>query len=314
MLTTFVVIDDEEVPLRALDGLPFAGPVRARVESTVLGLVSGGGAPSVDFLNPPGDPGLFGPDAVCWRVHADFTSMMVGGISALLLQMLHPLALAGVVDHSNFRHDLLGRLRRTATFIAGTTYGSRADAERILERVRRVHRTVVGTAPDGRPYSADDPALLTWIHVAEVDSFLRAHLRYVDARVSAADQDRYFDETALVAERLGAREVPRSRAAVAAYYDRVRPDLAVTERTREVAQILFDAPAPTPAARLPGRVFMEAGIDLLPAWAQALAGYQSLAALRGPAASAGVRAIGPVLRWAVRHGSAWKARQRCRPG
>jgi uncharacterized protein (DUF2236 family) len=305
-LTTSI---DEDVPLRVLDGLPFAEDVRARVEAAVLGLVTGRGAPAIDFLAPAGDPGLFGPDAICWRVHADFTSMMVGGISALLLQMLHPLALAGVVDHSNFREDILGRLRRTATFIAGTTFGSRRDAERLIERVRKVHRTVVGTAPDGRPYAADDPDLLTWVHVAEVDSFLRAHLRYVNAALPPAAQDRYFDETALVAERLGARDVPRSRAAVVAYYDRVRPVLAVTERSREVTRLLVDAPLPGP--RLPGKLFMAAGIDLLPGWAQALVGYDALAPLRGPVARAGVLAMAPVLRWGLRHGSAYRARLRC---
>jgi uncharacterized protein (DUF2236 family) len=309
-----MIFPEEDIPLRALDRLPFAGDARARVESAVLGLVSGGGAPAIDFLSPPGDPGLFGPDAVCWRVHADFTSMMVGGISALLLQMLHPLALAGVVDHSNFRTDMLGRLRRTASFIAGTTYGNRKDAERMLERVRKVHRTVVGTAPDGRAYAAFDPDLLTWVHVAEVDSFLRSYLLYIEPGLSLAEQDRYYDETARVAEALGARDVPRSRAAVATYFDAVRPQLAVTERTREVTRLLVDAPAPNQAARAAGKVFMAAGIDLLPAFAQELCGYDALAALRGPAASAGVRAIGPLLRWGVRYGSAWKARRRCAAG
>jgi uncharacterized protein (DUF2236 family) len=297
-----------------LDALPFAERLRTRLEAQILGLVAGRGAPTINFREPSGDPGLFGPDAVCWAVHADFPSMLAGGISALLLQMLHPLALAGVVDHSNFREDMLGRLSRTATFIAGTTYGSREDAERLVERVKKVHRTVVGTAPDGRPYAADDPALLTWVHVAEVDSFLRAHLVYVDPSLSLAAQDRYYDETALVAEKLGARDVPRSRAAVLAYFEKMRPSLAVTEQTREVAGILLHATAPNGGhpGRAVGRAFMAAGIDLLPAWAQALAGYDdNFAPLRGPAARATVRAVAPALRWALRDGAAARARQRC---
>ena len=300
----------DDVPLLVLDALPFAAEARARIASSVLGLVSSTGAPSLDYLHPEGDPGLFGPAAVCWRVHADFTAMMVGGISALLLQMLHPLALAGVVDHSNFRKDMLGRLRRTAQFIAGTTYGNRRDAEALIARVRKVHRTVVGTAPDGRPYSANDPALLTWVHVAEVSSFLRGHLRYVDDGLPPADQDRYYDETALVAERLGARDVPRSRAAVADYLASMRPALAVSESTREVSTILLDAPAPHPSMQPFSRMFMTAGIDLLPAWAQVLSGYEARARLGGPAARAGVRAVAPVLRWAMREGVARSARRR----
>jgi uncharacterized protein (DUF2236 family) len=319
MLNTLAMVQ----PLRPswpalLDALPFAERVRTRLEAQILALVAGRGAPAIDFRGPPGDLGLFGPDAVCWKVHADFPSMLAGGISALLLQMLHPLALAGVVDHSNFREDMLGRLSRTATFIAGTTYGSREDAERLVERVKKVHRTVVGTAPDGRPYAAEDPALLTWVHVAEVDSFLRAHLVYVDPSLSLAAQDRYYDETALVAEKLGARDVPRSRTAVLAYFERTRPSLAVTEQTREVARILLNATAKGPEGGRPkapgravGRAFMAAGIDLLPAWAQALAGYDTFDALRGPAARATVRAVAPLLRWALRDGAAARARQRC---
>lgn len=184
--------------------------VRRHIESQVLnltGLAVGG----VDFESPKGDPGLFGPDAACWKVHGDFSSMMIGGIGALLLQMLHPLALAGVWDHSNFRDDLLGRLRRTGQFISATTYGPLADAERLIERVRRIHESVIGQLPDGTPYSASDPDLLTWVHVAEVSSFLKSYLRYLNPDLPGSEQDRYYSEIALVAERLGARAVPRDR-------------------------------------------------------------------------------------------------------
>ena len=120
--------------------------------------------------------------ACACRLHVDDD----GGIAALLLQALHPLALAGVWDHSSFRTDILGRLRRTATFITGTTFGSRADALALIERVKSIHAHISGTAPDGRPYRADDPTLLTWVHVAEVSSFLAAHLRYVNPRCRAS--------------------------------------------------------------------------------------------------------------------------------
>jgi len=187
--------------------------LRSKLASGVTHLTSGSG-PTLDYSSPPGDPGLFGPESVCWKVHADFTSMMTGGISALLLQALHPLALAGVWDHSSFRTDILGRLRRTATFIAGTTFGNRHDALALIERVRRIHLGVSGIAPDGRPYRASDPALLTWVHVAEVSSFMTAHLRYVNPQLPVDAQDQYFAETARIAEMLGAHNVPRSRAAI----------------------------------------------------------------------------------------------------
>ncbi|RKP51092.1 oxygenase MpaB family protein [Trinickia fusca] len=284
--------------------------VRARIAQRVTHLTSGSGGPSLDYSSPAGDPGLFGPDSVCWRVHADFTSMMVGGVSALMLQTLHPLALAGVWDHSTFRTDILGRLRRTATFISGTTYGSRQDALALIERVKRIHQGVTGTAPDGRPYRADDPALLRWVHVAEVSSFLTAHLRYANPALSHADQDRYYAETARIAQMLGATDVPTSRAAVAAYFESMRPELEAGPRTQEVVRILMDAAPKHSAMRPAATMMLHAGVDLLPDWAQQMLGFTTFTRLRGTLARPGVRLVAPVLRWALVNGVSKRARRR----
>jgi uncharacterized protein (DUF2236 family) len=282
--------------------------LRSRIESQVLSL-SGIALGQIDFENPKGDPGLFGPDSVSWQVHGDFTSMLIGGISALLLQALHPLALAGVWDHSNFRDDLLGRLRRTGQFISGTTYGSRADAEWLIDKVKTIHLKVSGTAPDGRAYAASDPTLLTWVHVAEVHSFLQAHLRYRNPQLSEADQDRYYAEIALIAERLGATQVPRSRAEVAAYLTAVRPELRCDKRSLEILRILLGAPAPSALAAPAAKLLMQAGIDLLPDWAQEMLGQQ-ISPARSRIIHAGVHSLAPVLRWAVRGGAIHRARRR----
>lgn len=282
--------------------------IRRHIETRVLsltGLAIGG----VDYENPPGDLGLFGPESVCWRVHGDFTSMMVGGISALLLQALHPLALSGVWDHSNFREDLLGRLRRTGQFISATTFGSHADADRLIERVKRIHAGVSGTAPDGRSYAASDPDLLTWVHVAEVSSFLKSHLRYLNPNLPAAEQDRYYAEVALIAERLGAGDVPRSRAQIKAYLERTSPQLQSDERALEILQILRTAPAPSPLLRPFGTLMLHAGVELLPEWAQEMLGL-TLSESRRQLIRAGVRSTAPVVRWAVRSGSVHRARRR----
>lgn len=151
---------------------------------------------------------LFGQDSVIWRVHGDVGTMMTGGIASLLMQMLHPAVLAGVWDHSHFREDMQGRLRRTARFIAITTYGDRAQAKRAIERVRAVHGFVTGQMPDGRPYRADDPSLLAWVHVVEAYSFLKAWIRYGEPMMRVADQDRYFTEIAVIGETMGADPVP----------------------------------------------------------------------------------------------------------
>ena len=256
------------------------------------------GSGEVDLTRPPGDDGLFGPGAAAWRVHGDFSAMMIGGISALLLQMLHPLALAGVWDHSGFRDDRHGRLKRTARFIAATTFGSTETARAAIAQVRRIHDRVGGTLPDGTPYAANDPALLTWVHVAEVDSFLRAYLRYRDPALSIADQEQYFDETAAIAEALGATHVPRSRKEIDAYYARVRPELRADHRTREVAAALL-APGDDRATTSAMNLAVAAAIDLLPSWAQALHG-RSLSPLARPAVRAGANGLGGVLRWALK--------------
>ncbi|MNM91251.1 hypothetical protein D3C81_1035460 [compost metagenome] len=282
--------------------------IRRHIESQVLsltGLALGG----VDFESPKGDPGLFGPDSACWKVHGDFSSMLIGGISALLLQMLHPLALGGVWDHSNFRNDMLGRLRRTGQFISTTTYGSRADAEKLIARVRRIHDNVHGSLPDGRVYSANDPDLLTWVHVVEVNSFLKSYLRYRNPDLPGSEQDRYYEEIALVAERLGARDVPRSRREIDDYLEGMRPSLGYDERTREVVEVLLDAPAPSSLAKPFSALMLRAGIDLLPEWAGDMLGL-TFNSVQRQLIRASVKRSVPLLRWAVRNGSLHRARRR----
>lgn len=282
--------------------------LRRRIETQVMSL-TGLALGQLDLESPKGDPGLFGPQSISWQVHGDFPSMLVGGISALMLQLLHPLALAGVWDHSNFRQDLLGRLRRTSQFISGTTFGSTRDAEWLIEKVRTIHLKVVGTAPDGRPYAASDPDLLTWVHVAEVSSFLAAHLRYRNPHLSREAQDAYYNEIALIAERLGARDVPRSCQAVEDYLQCMRPQLLCDARSHEVVDILLDAPAPSRMAQPVGKLMLNAGIDLLPDWARDILDLHQNP-LQQRMIRLGINRIAPVLRWAMRNGSAHRARRR----
>ena len=282
--------------------------IRRPIERQIMSL-TGLSLGQLDLETPPGDPGLFGPASISWQVHGDFTSMLIGGISALMLQALHPLALAGVWDHSNFRQDMLGRLRRTGQFISGTTFGSTRDANWLIDKVRTIHLQVTGTGLDGRPYAASDPELLTWVHVAEVSNFLAAHIRYRNPHLSAADQDQYYDEIALVAERLGATNVPRSRQQIADYLERVRPQLLCDERSHEVMRLLLNAPAPSLLAKPFGALMMQAGIDLLPDWASDQLGLQQQPLTR-KLVRAGVSSTAPILRWAVRNGSVQRARRR----
>ena len=185
---------------------------------------------------------LFLPGTVVRRVHGDVTTMMVGGISGLLLQMLHPAVLAGVWDHSNFRADMQGRLRRTARFIAVTTYGSKSEAEAAIARVRRIHESILGELPSGAAYAASDPKLLAWVHVSETTSFLKAWVRYAEPRMCCSDQDRYFAEMACIAGALGADPIPRSRREARELIEAMRSELKCDVRTRQVARLVLTNP------------------------------------------------------------------------
>ncbi|KQU47527.1 histidine kinase [Sphingomonas sp. Leaf339] len=270
--------------------------IRQAIGGRVHGLVGSG---EMDLSRPAGDPGLFGPGSATWAVHGDFTSMMIGGVCSLLVQMLHPAALAGVLDHSDFRRDMTGRLKRTAQFISTTTFGSTAAAERMIGRVRSIHDRVAGTLPDGTPYSANDPDLLTWVHAAEIDSFLRAHLRYRDPAMPVARQNAYVAEMGEVARRLGAVDVPATRAALTTYLTAMRPALRVDDRTREMARRLLRQPSPSLLNAPVNVVMMQAGVDLMPRWAATLHGLDVPVAGK-PAIRLGAMGVGRLMRWALR--------------
>jgi uncharacterized protein (DUF2236 family) len=285
-----------------------AAPATAQIRRWVLGAFPRGQS-GIEYDTPAGDPGLFGPDSVTWRVHAEFPGMLAGGLCALLLQTLHPLALAGVYDHSNFRDDLVGRLRRTTGFVAGTTYAPRGEAERLIARVRAIHTRIRGTLPDGRAYAADAPDLLTWVHVTEAYGFLEGCRRYCRP-VPAAVADRYYDECRRVAEALGARAVPASEAAVADYFARMRPQLLADARSREVLAILAEIRLPVPAAGLSREVFLGAGAALLPDWAALLLGRGPLQRARDRASGRLLRGMAPLFRAALDDGLASRACRR----
>ena len=288
---------------------PAASPsLRRAIAGQVYALV-GAGSRAIDLDEPRGDAGLFGPGSASWKVHSDFNAMMIGGMSALLVQMLHPGALGGVWDHSNWRQDQLGRLRRTAQFIAGTTYGGTAQADKLITRIRGIHDHVHGTLPDGTRYAANDPALLTWVHVVETHSFLRAYLRYRNPLLPVAEQDRYFAETAVVAAKLGAGDIPQNRREIERYLRDIQPQLRFDARTREVSQNLLNAPAPTLATAAFGHLVRDAAIDMLPGWAASMHGLH-VAAPRRPAVRIGALAVGSMLRWAMRDNSSTRAKAR----
>ena len=270
--------------------------VRQRLVTQVRGVfndTSRGEAPV-----PPSDDALFAPDTPIRMVHADLVGMMVGGFRGLLLQVLHPHALQGVLDHSNYRTDAHGRLRRTARFIATTTFGHRDDALKAIARVNAIHARVSGTLPDGTPYSASDPRTLAFVHVAEALSFLAGYMAYVRPDMPLAEQDEYFRQFAVIARLLHADPVPVSRAEAEALLAEMRADLSGSPAAREVARFVLET---RPEGVPPGvqRLIGVAATELLPAFARVELGLKppSLSALPARAA---MRGAGRTLRWAFR--------------
>jgi uncharacterized protein (DUF2236 family) len=262
-------------PLRLLQNL--ADPVRSDLSGHVRRAV-GIGRPPVQMSMDPAESYL-PPDGVARMVHSDLASMLIGGISALLLQTLHPLAMAGVAEHSNYQSDPLGRLRRTASFVGTTTFGTVREAEEALQQVRRVHRRVTGVAPDGRPYSAGDPHLVTFIHAAEVSSFLESARRFGPRDLTLEECDTYYEEMAPTAIALGATWVPRSVADMERYFHRLRPELHAGPQALQARDWLRHGVSRRPEQRAVYAGLHAAAVSILPSWARRELGLSALVSL-----------------------------------
>lgn len=214
-------------------------------------------------------PRWFKPGDAIWTVHDD-ASMFASGVTALLLQSLHPLAMAGVAGHSGYRSDPWGRLQRTSNYIGVTTFGVIDDAEALIARVRAVHDRVRGKDHRGRPYRASDPRLLLWIHVAEIDSFLRGYRAFGAGELTPGQADEYVEQAGLAAAKLGVIDPPRTVAELEAVIEGFRPELEASPAALDTASFLLDEP-PLPAWAKPGYGLLTAGgISLLRPWARTM--------------------------------------------
>src|SRR5918997_877943 len=243
-------------------------------------------------------PRWFTAEDPIWRVHAD-TAMFVGGIRALLLQSLHPVAMLGVSQNSGFRGDPWGRLQRTSRFLATTTYGTIADAERSIRIVKAIHKRVTGRTPAGQPYRADDPHLLGWIHVAEVDSFLAAYQVFAAKPLSATEADEYVRQSGFIAEQLGVVDPPRTVAEVDSLIADYRPELKLTPAAAEAAELLLKDP-PLGGPQKLGYALLAAGaVSILPPWARAMLLLPTLPATDRLIARPLTRSALGTIRWAL---------------
>lgn len=272
---------------------------RARLARALRGRVAGSDAPARAAVIW-GTPGArwFTPDDEIWKVHSD-AAMFIGGIRALLLQSLHPLAMAGVAGHSGYKSDPWGRLQRTSYYLASTTFGTIEHAESVIATVRGIHDRVRGRAPDGRPYAASDPHLLGWVHVAEIDSFLTAYQAYGPRPLTAAKADLYVAQAGLAAGRLGVLDPPATVAELRGRLASYRPELHGTQAAREAARFLLLQP-PLPVPQRAGYGMLAAGaVALLPAWARRELDLPVLTGLDTVVARPAGRLGAAVVRWAL---------------
>lgn len=221
-----------------------------------------GGA--VDYREPAGDPGFFGPDSMAWKVHASPVALAVGGIAAVILELAEPRVRSGVWDHSTFRTDPLARMRRTGEATMITTYGSTAAAEKRVAMVTRMHARVAGVTPEGQGYTALDPELMTWVHITAGWGFLNAWRRYAQPDAPLADLDRYYAEGGRLGRAFGAKDVPDSVAEVDAWFDRMRPKLVPHPIIDEFLGIVSTTSPLGLAGRALQPLVVQAAIDLIP--------------------------------------------------
>lgn len=248
---------------RAVKAVAEAG--REQIATAVRSIVSSDGAPLPSVWDPA-DPGWFEPDSVVRRVLGD-SSGLIGGVRSLLIQALHPPTVYAVVEHSSYRDDPLGRLQRTAGFLGATTFGTGSEAEQAVAIVRAIHSRVTGTLPDGSSYVADDPHLLGWVHITELDSFLTAYRRYGSAPITQSEADDYIGQMARVGLALGMTDAPGNERELNQWLDRYRPELAHTPESEDIARFLLSAPGPL-FAKGPYALIFAAALGSLPVWAR----------------------------------------------
>jgi uncharacterized protein (DUF2236 family) len=240
-------------------------PLAFEVIGKGLQNITGASSSLEAFKSPLRDPGLFGPQSVVWKVHADFSAMMVGGLSSLMIQALHPRALAAVWDHSNFREQLKARLGRTALFVASTTYGGTELATQSIQRVNAIHAKIEGVDLHGQPYKANEPDLLRWVHLIETVSFLNAYQHLALRPLSVADCNQYVLEMNKVGEMLGAVNLPTTLPDVQHAIGQYEPVLTFDHRTRETLQSIENY-----SVGLTEKPFfaliLQSSFDIMPLW------------------------------------------------
>lgn len=289
-----------------MDLMGFTKPTKDAIKESWVRAVGADSLPGVQFTEPAGDPGLYGPGSSIWYVHSDVATL-VGGLSGLLLGALHQPTMHGTNQHSSYTDDPLARLGRTASFVNAMTWGSMPVVDRTCDMVRKMHKRVQGSMPDGRPYSANASEQLVWTAMTQAHSIMRSHLRYHPKPLSGARIDEYYTQYAQFAIRLGADiPVPSNRTEVDDYFAEMRPLLTFAEETAELADYFRKPVGPDPVAKASSVLITRAAFDTMPSWAQRLYGIRSASKVSVVpkridtiATRRAARAVLGVLRWGI---------------
>jgi len=249
------------------------GTVEDRLDDAAQKFLTGGPAPRIDFSSPPGEPALVPPDSISWRIFKNPISLFIGGVTAVLLEFAEPRVRSGVWDHSTFKRDPVGRLRRTGMAAMATVYGARSVAEKMISNVRRMHERVEGETPSGEGYRANDPELLNWVHATAAFGFLEAYSVYVH-RLTSEEKDRFYAEGGAGSALYGATAPPKSQAEFQALFEKMSPRFERSDIVFEFLNIMRAAEAFPGLAKYAQRPLIRAAVELVPWSARATLGLE----------------------------------------
>jgi uncharacterized protein (DUF2236 family) len=275
-------------------------PLRRAVVEDLLTQTGRHDAPHV-FGGEPGDPGLIGPGSMSWEINGDLASVVLGGVGAIVMEVLHPSVMAGVQDLSSYQEDPHRRGRTTFGYVVTTTFANTTAATRLINAVRRMHGEVNGVRPDGVPYRALDPDLIGWVHTCIPWAVMTAYHRY-RRPLSDGERDRYLREQAVIGRMGGAGEIPETYGDLRDYVEEMRPKLGVNQQTLEFFEFLMTMPfgmrAPGPLSRPAHHFQLQAGMSLMPPWARRMTGFDAPALARRTLHDTSLAAYARIVRWA----------------
>jgi uncharacterized protein (DUF2236 family) len=246
-------------------------PLQSSLEAAARALLEPGDGPHVDFLRPTGEAALVSPDSVSWRVFKNPLSLFIGGVTAVIMELAESRVRTGLWEHTTFRVNPAGRLRRTGLAAMVTIYSARSTAEAMIARVRRIHDKVAGRTPSDEAYCANDPDLLNWVQGTAAYGFLQAYHAYVQP-LSPAERDRYYAEGVPAATLYGATSAPTSEAELENLFDAMAGRLERSDIVMEFLVIMRSAPILPMLLRPAQHLLVRAAVDLMPRWVRTLLG------------------------------------------